>query len=127
MLFCTGAALAQSTTSSVAKAATPYLYDQFSPGEGATSAIDDLIEIDRPETPITDTATFDTPFAFARRQFDALNEKTGLRLGIAFTALGAQASGAGDPGGAAGDFDLVSAWTLLGRGTPNTGILVASV
>ena len=38
-----------------------------------------------------------------------------------------QASGAGDPNGAAGDFDLVSAWTLVGRGTPNTGVLVASV
>jgi hypothetical protein len=127
LLTAAGAALAQSATSPAPKESQPYLYDEFSPGEGGTSGIDDLVEIDRPETPITDTIRFDTPFAFARRKFDALDEKIGLRLGVAFTALGMQASGAGDPNGAAGDFDLVSAWTLVGRGTPNPGVLVASV
>jgi len=105
----------------------PYLYDHFSPGEGGTSGIDDLDEIDRPETPITDTKTLDIPFAWARSKFDALHENTGLRLGVAFTALGAWASGAGDPSGASYDLDLLSSWTLVGRGTPNTGTLVATV
>jgi len=130
-----GAAPAQSTTDLSADAeqpyrdyqkSHPYLYDKFSPGEGGTSGIDDLDEIDRPETPITDTKTVNTPFAWARSKFDALHEKTGLRLGVAFTALGAWASGAGDPNGASYDLDLMSAWTLVGRGTQNTGTLVAT-
>ncbi len=104
----------------------PYLYDEFSPGEGGTSGIDDLDEIDRPEYSIGDTARFDSPLGFVRNKFDALYDKTGLRLGVAFTALGAWTSGAGDPNGAAGDLDLLSAWTLVGRGTPNTGVLVAT-
>ena len=104
----------------------PYLYDAFSAGEDGTSGIDDLEEIDRPETPIGDTARFDSPLGFVRNKFDALYDKTGLRLGVAFTALGAWANGAGDPNGAAGDLDLVSAWTLVGRGTANTGVLVAT-
>jgi porin len=129
-------ASAQSTTDLSADAAQvyrdyekshPYLYDKFSPGEGGTSGIDDLDEIDRPETPIRDTKTLDMPFAWARSRFDALHENTGLRLGVAFTALGAWASGAGDPSGASYDLDLLSAWTLVGRGTPNTGTLVATV
>lgn len=130
-----GAALAQSTTDGSTDASQvyrdyqkshPYLYDEFSPGEGGTSGIDELDEIDKPETPVTDTSRLDTPFAFARRKFDELSDKTGLRLGVAFTALGMWSSGAGDPNGAAGDLDLLSAWTLVGRGTPNTGVLVAT-
>jgi porin len=104
----------------------PYLYDEFSAGEAGTSGIDDLDEIDRPEISIADTARFDSPLGFVRSKFDALYDKTGLRLGVAFTALGMWASGAGDPNGAAGDLDLLSAWTLVGRGSPNTGVLVAT-
>ena len=52
LLTAAGAALAQSTTSPAPKESQPYLYDEFSPGEGGTSGIDDLDEIDRPETPI---------------------------------------------------------------------------
>ena len=104
----------------------PYLYDEFSAGETSTSGIDDLDEIDRPEISIGDTARFDSPLGFVRNKFDALYDKTGLRLGVAFTALGAWTSGAGDPNGAAGDLDLLSAWTLVGRGTANTGVLVAT-
>lgn len=133
MLGAVGAALAQSTADGSAEESHlyrelhPYLYDEFSPGEGGTSGIDDLKQIDKPEVSIGDTRTFDGPLAFARRNLDALDEKTGLRLGTAFTALGAWASGAGDPNGASYDFDLMSAWTLVGRGTPNTGVLVATV
>jgi porin len=104
----------------------PYLYDQFSPGELGTSGIDELEEIDRPETAVVDTRKLDSPLSYLRGKLDTLADKTGLRLGLAFTALGTQASGAGDPSGAAGDLDLLSAWTLVGRGTPNTGVLVAT-
>jgi porin len=105
----------------------PYLYDAFSAGADGTSGIDELDEISRPEIPVADTAKFDSPLSFARGKFDALYAKTGLRLGVAYTALGAWASGEGKTNGAAGDLDLMSAWTLLGRGTPNTGELVATV
>jgi len=128
-----GAALAQSTAdrskeeeSLLYQKLHPYLYDEFSPGEGSTSGIDELKQIDKPEIPIGDTTKLDAPLAFARRAFDTLDEQTGLRLGVAFTALGAWASGESDPSGASYDLDLLSAWTLVGRGTPNTGVLVAT-
>jgi len=134
LLGAVGAALAQSTDdrakeedeSRLYRETHPYLYDEFSPGEGGTSGIDDLKQIDKPEVSIADTAKLDAPLAFARRGFDSLYEQTGLRLGVAFTALGAWASGESDPSGASYDLDLLSAWTLVGRGTPNIGVLVAT-
>ena len=130
LLGAVGAALAQSTDdrskeedeSHLYQETHPYLYDEFSPGEGGTSGIDDLKLIDKPDVSIADTTKLDAPLAFARRGFDSLYEQTGLRLGVAFTALGAWASGESDPSGASYDLDLLSAWTLVGRGTPNTGI-----
>jgi hypothetical protein len=104
----------------------PYLNDEFSPGEGTESGIDDLDQIGRPETPILDTDGFDGPLSYVRGKFDALHERTGLRLGVAYTALGMAANGANDPNGAAHDLDLMSAWTLVGRNTPNTGVLVTT-
>jgi hypothetical protein len=104
----------------------PYLNDEFSPGEGGESGIDELEQIERPETPILDTEGFDSPFSYVRGQFDKLHERTGLRLGVAYTALGMAANGADDPNGAAHDLDLMSAWTLVGRDTPNTGVLVTT-
>ena len=53
---------------------------------------------------------------------DALDEATGLRLGLAFTMLYLQpAGGSSDRYGAAGDLDFLSSWTLTGRGTEDTG------
>ncbi len=106
----------------------PYLYDEFSAGEGGTGGIDELEEIERPEVAIADTVRFDVPFAFVRGHTNALEDRIGLRLGTGFTTLGAWATGAGgDPYGASYDFDLMSAWTLVGRGTADTGVLVATV
>lgn len=55
----------------------------------------------------------------------SLESRTGLRLGFAYTMLAQQATGGpGKRAGAAGDLDLLAKWTLLGRGTKNTGELV---
>lgn len=132
MLAAGGAAYAQSAAEPSQEASSlyhelhPYLHDQFSPGEGSTGGIGDLKEIETPKVPVGDTTQLDGPLAFARRGFDSLYERTGLRLGLAFTALGAWASADDDPSGAAYDLDLLSAWTLVGRGTRNTGVLVAT-
>lgn len=50
---------------------------------------------------------------------------TGLKVGMALTMLMQQATGGpGDRTAAAGDIDLMMRWTLVGRGTKNTGVLV---
>lgn len=103
-----------------------YLNDEFSPGEGGESGIDELEELQEPETPILDSRTFDSPSSILRSKFDTLYESTGLRLGFAATALGLAANGADDPSGSAYDIDFMTGWTLVGRGTPNTGVLVAT-
>jgi porin len=54
-----------------------------------------------------------------------LDEKTGLRIATAYTMLFQGLSGGPwDQYGGAGDFDLMMAWTAIGRGTENTGRLV---
>jgi porin len=105
----------------------PYLSDEFSPGEGSESGIDELVRLQQPETPIHEPAEYSGPSSWARGKLDALYQSSGLRIGFAATALGLWANGADDPNGAAYDFDLMSSWTLLGRGTPDTGTLVATV
>lgn len=104
----------------------PYLNDEFSPGEGGESGIDELERLEEPETPILDTGGFDGPSSFLRSKFDQIYKNTGLRLGFASTALGLSANGAGDPSGSAYDLDFMSSWTLVGRDTPDTGVLVAT-
>jgi len=59
------------------------------------------------------------------RPLDDLYEKTGLRIGVANTMLFLQPMGGQSSRyGAAGDLDLMSSWTLIGRGTEDTGRLV---
>lgn len=104
----------------------PYLNDAFSPGEGSESGIDELERLQEPETPIGDPSGYSGPSSWARGKFDSLYRDTGLRLGFAATALGLWANGADDPNGAAYDVDFMSSWTLVGRGTPDTGVLVVT-
>jgi hypothetical protein len=105
----------------------PYEHDAFSPGGGGASDLEELLEIYETQVPIGDTSGFDSPLNAFLSRTDALNDRIGLRLGSAYTALGAWAAGAGgDPSGSAGDFDVMSAWTLVGRGGPDTGTLVVT-
>jgi porin len=104
----------------------PYLNDEFSPGEGGESGIDELERLAEPETSILDAVDYPGLSGLVRGRFDSLYRDTGLRLGLAATALGLTANGADDPHGSAYDLDFMSAWTLVGRGTPDTGVLVAT-
>ncbi len=104
----------------------PYLNDEFSPGEGGESGIDELDQLTEPEIPILDSDDYPGLSGVIRRKFDTLYRDTGLRLGFAATALGLNANGADDPRGSAYDLDFMSAWTLVGRDTPDTGVLVAT-
>ncbi len=104
----------------------PYLSDEFSAGEGSESGIDELARLQEPETPIYGSADYSGPSSWARGKLDALHRDTGLRLGFAATALGLWANGADDPNGAAYDVDFMSSWTLVGRGTADTGVLVVT-
>lgn len=64
------------------------------------------------------------PFVWLRKQTEALNDKTGLKLGFAYTMLFQQGTGgAGNRTAASGDLDLLASWTAIGRGTKDTGTL----
>lgn len=105
----------------------PYQHDEFSAGGGGTGALDEFEEIHEPDVAVTDTAGFDSPLNAFQAGASALNDRIGLRLASAYTALGAWSVGTGgDPSGSSFDFDLMSSWTLAGRGTPDTGTLVVT-
>ncbi|MCU0788269.1 MAG: carbohydrate porin [Verrucomicrobia bacterium] len=62
-------------------------------------------------------------YAYDRR--NDLDDKLGLRIGAAYTMLFQGLSGGPwDQYGGAGDFDLFTSWTAIGRGTENTGRFV---
>lgn len=104
----------------------PYLNDEFSPGEGGEGGIDELENLQEPETPILDPVQYSGLSGLLRGRFDSLYQDTGLRLGFAATALALKAYGADDPSGSAYDLDFMSGWTLVGRGTQDTGTLVVT-
>ena len=67
-------------------------------------------------------------FDFMFDQADELYNSTGVRIGAAYTMLFQGLSGGPwDQYGGAGDFDLMSSWTAIGRGTENTGRLVFDI
>lgn len=97
----------------------------FSPGESPTSPYVEMEEIAGDHMPMLQGTVFDGALNTITRVFDNLYAETGLRLRFAFTTVFQQASaGPGDRNGWAGDLDIMSDWTLLGRGTPNTGRLI---
>jgi porin len=104
----------------------PYLNDEFSPGEGGESGADELERLQEPETPILDPVEYSGLSGLLRTRFDSLYRDTGLRLGFAATGLALKAYGADDPSGSAYDIDFMSGWTLVGRGTQDTGRLVVT-
>ena len=64
-------------------------------------------------------------FDYASDRLGELDEKTGLRIATAYTMLFQGLSGGPwDQFGGAGDVDLMSSWTAVGRGTENPGRLV---
>lgn len=113
----------QSTT-----ALTPVsLQTGFSAGESPTYLTEELDDIYTPSRGVLDVPWFDRPFDTILGWTTDLEAETGLRLGFAYTTIFQQASGGpGSRGAGSGDFDIMAAWTLLGRGTRDTGRLIAS-
>ncbi|MFN9929537.1 MAG: carbohydrate porin [bacterium] len=98
------------------------LYDEvYTP----TSPTEELDDISQPVTPSIDSQSFDSPFQALLDKRRSLQEATGLRLGFAYTMVFQQASaGPNSRTGTSGDIDFISDWTLIGRGTADTGRLV---
>ncbi|MFZ4682131.1 MAG: carbohydrate porin [Terrimicrobiaceae bacterium] len=97
----------------------------FSPGESTTNTPAELDEIYAPNDGYLDAYGFNAPLDWLKRPLNSLYEKTGLRLGFANTMLFMQPlGGQSSRYGAAGDLDFMSSWTLIGRGTKDTGRFV---
>ncbi len=97
----------------------------FSPGEATTNVEAELEEIYGDNENYLESFGGTSPLDLLVNPFDELYRKTGLRLGVAYTALWLQPIGGRSPlSGAGGDLDFLSSWTLLGRGTRDTGRLV---
>lgn len=100
--------------------------DGLGPGDSPESLLPTLEEGAAPHEGAFDARWFEQPLGWASRQTDALEDKSGLRLGVAYTMVFQQATeGDGDLYGGSGDLDIMASWTLIGRGTENTGRLVA--
>lgn len=97
----------------------------LSPGESTTNTPAELAEIYAPQDGYLESTGLQTPLRFLINPLDELYQKTGLRIGVAHTMLFLQPMGGQSSRyGASGDLDLMSSWTLLGRGTADTGRFV---
>lgn len=97
----------------------------FSPGEATTNTPAELDEIYAPQEGYLEETGFRTPLRYLIDPLEEWYQKTGLRIGMAHTMLFLQPLGGQSwRYGAAGDLDFMSSWTLLGRGTADTGRFV---
>lgn len=99
-------------------------YD-FSPGEAETTVYEELEDIFLDKEPVLAVRPLDAPFASFRRLTAQIDEATGLRIGVAYTAVFQQATGG--KSGAGGDFDVFGAWDLVNRGETDGGRFVWSI
>ncbi len=101
-------------------------YDaDFSPGESTTNAEAELEEIYAANRNYLELLGVPAPLSLLANPLDELYRKTGLRLRVAYTGVYLQPiGGQSELSGTGGDLDFLSSWTLLGRGTENTGRLV---
>jgi porin len=96
--------------------------------DAPTSPDAELDDIFTPGTAMFRVPFIDGPIDFLLDQQRALRDATGLRVGLAYIHLFQHASGGpGERYASAGDLDLILDWTLIGRGTENTGRLFFSV
>jgi len=99
------------------------LWDEIEEGTGP-----ELEQILAPRIPTINAGGFESALEFARRQTDALYNATGLRGSVAYTTTFQQASGGlGVRRGTCTDLDLMFDWTLVGRGTADTGRFIFTV
>lgn len=105
----------------------PDYSDVWEVGETTTATPLELEEIYVPRTGVLDVPGLERPLDQFVEWTTQLEEETGLRLGIAYTMIFQGATGgSGTRNGGSGDLDLFGSWTLLGRGTKDTGQLVFS-
>jgi len=103
----------------------PVLDVGWTPGESPDSSVEEMEDIYTPHTGAVDLGLVERPLGFLQSKANELADNTGLRLAVAYTMLFQQLSGGpGDRYGGAGDFDVMSNWTLIGRGTENPGRFV---
>ena len=112
------------TLEAIALAEPPDL-DGLSPSDGGESTLAELADIgiaaDRPYV----LGFVDPLFDALRGPLDELDASAGLRIGVAYTTVFQLASGGFN--GFSGDLDIMTAWTLVGRGTKDTGTLVFTI
>lgn len=119
------AGLAFPTTRSDAPADPDVPYVPLYTPTAPFAELDDLFE---PKSPSVDVGQFEYPLDFALAWTNRLEEKTGLRVGLAYTMIFQQASGGpGVRNGGSGDLDLMFDWALIGRGTPDVGRFIFTV
>jgi porin len=99
----------------------------FSPGERTTNAPAELDEIYASHDGYLNDTGIDEPLDLLSNPLAKLYQATGLRLGAANTVLSMQPiGGQSSQSGAAYDIDVISSWTLIGRGSEDTGRLVTT-
>jgi porin len=96
----------------------------YSPAESTEATLDQLEELGSTHTGLFQVPFFTGAIGDIHRALNELHAKTGLRISFAYTTVFQQASGGFN--GFGGDFDIMTAWTLVGRGTANTGTLVVT-
>lgn len=100
---------------------------EYSPGENPEAPLEEIDEAAGARTGMFSVPGL-TPLIESWRQgLDELHSKTGFRFALAYTTLLQQTTNGGkDSTGFSGDLDLMTDWTLIGRGTANTGRLIAT-
>lgn len=100
---------------------------EYSPGETADSPLYEIEEAASARAGMISVPGLTPMVESWRTGLDDLYKDTGLRFAFAYTMLFQQATGSGsDRNGFSGDMDFMADWTLVGRGTANTGRLIAT-
>lgn len=100
----------------------------WTPGLAPTAIEAEIADVSAPRKGYIYVPGVSTAFDYALDHLDTLYEKTGLRFGTAYTSvIQGLTAGTGINGepwpryGAAGDWDIMSTWTIVGRDTENPG------
>jgi hypothetical protein len=105
----------------------PTLDVGWTPGESPATTALTIQDIFTPHKGHLNLDPLEDPQDFLANKAESLSEASGLQLAVAYTMPFLQATGSpGDRYGGAGDLDLMSVWTLVGRGGRNTGELIVS-
>jgi porin len=99
----------------------------FSPGERTTNAPAELDEIYATHDGYLNSTGIDEPLDLLSNPLVKLFQAAGLRFGAANTMLSMEPiGGQSSQSGTAYDIDVISSWTLIGRGSEDTGRLVTT-